>query len=155
MSVLSGQTIRTLGILTPCVDRVEVTWGEKTLTAGLGPAGYDITIDLEETALLRTGDFRLGSSVEYFTMPDNVLGVVHDKSTWARRGLCVQNTVIEPGWRGFLTLEFTNHGTSVISLKPGMPIAQVVFHFLDVPTERPYPADGKYQDQARGPQAAR
>ena len=33
------------------------------------------------------------------------MGIVHDKSTWARRGLVVQNTVIEPGWHGYLTIE--------------------------------------------------
>jgi dCTP deaminase len=39
------------------------------------------------------------------------MGIVHDKSTWARRGLVVQNTVIEPGWHGYqTTIELTNHG---------------------------------------------
>jgi hypothetical protein len=82
-----------------------------------------------------------------------VVGVVHDKSSLARRGIAVQNTVLEPGWRGFLTLEITNHGPEPIMLKSGCAVAQVVFTFLDEPTERPY--RGKYQDQEAGPQAAR
>lgn len=86
-------------------------------------------------------------------MPTDVIGVVHDKSSWARRGLAVQNTVIEPGWRGFLTLELTNHGTRKLHIPKGCPIAQIVFHRLDEPAARPY--DGRYQDQPPGPQPAR
>lgn len=85
-------------------------------------------------------------------MPKNVVGIVHDKSTWARRGLAVQNTVIEPGWRGFLTLELTNHGSVPIKIERAMPIAQIVFHFTD---EETVGYEGKYQDQERGPQEAR
>ena len=86
-------------------------------------------------------------------MPADVIAFVHDKSTWARRGLAAQNTVIEPGWSGFLTLELTNHGHETLSLRAGMPIAQVVFHRLMEPTDAPY--SGRYQDQAEGPQPAR
>lgn len=80
-------------------------------------------------------------------MPNNVVGVVHDKSTWARLGLTVQNTIIEPGWHGYLTLEIVNHSRMNITLKNGMPIAQVLFHFLDETTEQPY--SGKYQNQSK------
>ena len=87
-------------------------------------------------------------------MPSDLLGLVHDKSTWARRGLSVFNTVIEPGWRGFLTLELVNHGQNSLRLVAGQGIAQVVFHVLDEPTEQPYPAEAKYQDQPYGPVGA-
>lgn len=86
-------------------------------------------------------------------MPDDVVGIVHDKSTLARRGLALQNTVIEPGWRGFLTLEISNHGTEPVTLTAGTPIAQVLFHRLDHLAANPY--NGKYQDPERGPQKAR
>lgn len=145
--IASAQTLRILKPVSPFVER-EVCNG---LTYGLGPAGYDIRA--AESFYLTPGTFVLGSSMEEFFMPNNLLGVVHDKSTWARRGLCVQNTVIEPGWRGFLTLEYTNHGTAEIYIKVGDPIAQIVFHILDVPTDSPY--EGKYQDQEAGPQVAR
>ncbi len=85
-------------------------------------------------------------------MPNSVMGIVHDKSSWARHGVAVQNTVIEPGWRGYLTLELTNHSQQTRTIKPGDPIAQIVFHWLDEPTKQPY--EGKYQDQAAGPQEA-
>ena len=88
-------------------------------------------------------------------MPFDVLGVVHDKSSWVRKGICVQNTIIDPGWCGFLTLELTNHwsNTRPCTIRAGTPIAQVVFHRLDQATELPY--SGKYQNQERGPQKAR
>jgi dCTP deaminase len=101
-------------------------------------------------------------------MPNDVIAFVNDKSSWARQGLAVQNTVIEPGWRGYLTIELSNHlpcslmpgereqhsyDGNTIHIFRGDPIAQIVFHKLDYPTEKPY--EGKYQDQEAGPQKAR
>lgn len=151
--ILSDQTIKARGILTPCVDRCE----EHGLSSGLGPAGYDLRLDLGPEWIgerwLFPGNFVLAATLEHFTMPDDIIGIVHDKSSLARRGVSVFNTVIEPGWRGWLTLEIVNHGPDVVSLKQGQGIAQVIFHQLDKPSSRPY--DGKYQDQERGPQGAR
>jgi dCTP deaminase len=130
----------------------------KGTSAGLSPSGYDLRLVLAADASehwLAPGEFLLAATLERFTMPLDLLGIVHDKSTWARRGLSCFNTVIEPGWRGHLTLELVNHGQNTIHLQAGQGIAQVVFHLLDEPTELPYPEDGKYQDQAFGPVAAR
>jgi dCTP deaminase len=155
MTVLSGQTIRRLGIVTPFSERTS----EGGVTHGVGPAGYDLRVNLGEEfddgdeCVIGPGRFQLAATLEHFSMPDDVLGVIHDKSSWARRGLCVQNTVIEPGWRGYLTLELTNHGLEHLVLTQGGAIAQVIFHRLDEPAEHPY--DGKYQDQEPGPQGAR
>jgi dCTP deaminase len=148
--ILSAQTIRSRGILDPFIERDRF----KGTSAGLSPAGYDLRLVLADQAddhWLAPGEFLLAAALERFTMPNDLLGLVHDKSTWARRGLSVFNTVIEPGWRGFLTLELVNHGQNSIHLQAGQGIAQVVFHQLDVATELPYPDDGKYQDQAYGP----
>lgn len=153
MTVLSAQTIAIRGILTPCEPRTE----EYGLTYGLGPCGYDLRLDLGPRSAparaLVPGQFLLAATVERFSMPDDVMGRVCDKSTLARRGLSVFNTVIEPGWRGFLTLELVNHGAEPIMLKQGQAIAQVLFEFLDYPTAIRY--EGKYQDQEAGPQPAR
>lgn len=130
----------------------------KGTSAGLSPAGYDLRLVLADDASdhwLAPGEFLLAAALEKFHMPGDLLGLVHDKSTWARRGLSVFNTVIEPGWRGFLTLELINHGPNTIHLQAGQGIAQVVFHRLDNATDSPYPEDGKYQDQDYGPVAAR
>jgi len=121
------------------------------MSYGLSPAGYDIRIG--QDILLKPGKFALASSIERFNMPTDVLGTVHDKSTWARRGLAVQTTVVECGWKGHLTLELTNHSDANISLKHGMPIAQIIFHQLQEPTDQPYA--GKYQDQPNEPTPAR
>lgn len=142
MTVLSAQTIRRLGIFTPFHERTK----HLGMTFGLGPAGYDVRI--AESVTLRPGDAILASTMEHFSMPSDVLGQVVDKSTWARQFLAVQNTVIEPGWRGFLTLELTNHGGPsgrTLRIERGTPIAQIVLFRLDEPTEAPY--SGKYQDQ--------
>lgn len=149
MTILSAQSIMMRHLLHPMHPRTECAG----LTYGLGPAGYDVRLD--GFIHLPAGGFSLASTMEEFFMPYDVLGVVHDKSTWARRGVTVQNTVIEPGWHGFLTLELVNHSAAYLNLHAGTPIAQVVFHLLDEPTNSPYPGDGKYQNQERGPQVAR
>lgn len=156
---LSRQTIRALGILTPCHDRF-VLLG---LTAGLGPCGYDVQADfgnddqhevIREMTMPANGKIYLIAAQERFNMPNNVVGLVCDKSTWARgHGVVVQNTIIEPGWQGFLTLELSNQGQEEVTILRGMPIAQVIFSFLDQPTDLPY--QGKYQNQLPGPQKAK
>lgn len=120
------------------------------MTFGLSFAGYDIRT--QQGFSFKPGSFRLLSSVEHFHMPNDVIGFVHDKSTWARQGIAVQNTVIEPGWRGFLTLEVTNHGMHMVTVREGDPIAQIVFHKMAARPQMTYA--GKYQDQPEYPVAA-
>jgi dCTP deaminase len=130
---------------------------------GLSEAGYDIRIkqdltfhrlydDMQVTmgANKRSSRFALASSIEEFHMPSNLVGVVHDKSTWARRGIGVFNTVIEPGWEGFLTLEIVYHGDETLFIPAGSGIAQVLFS--EVSNRAQY--SGKYQCQADEPVAA-
>jgi dCTP deaminase len=167
MTILSAQTIRGLcavngaHMVSPFNDRLV----NNGLSGGLTCAGYDLRIaqdivlypvTLPNLVLKMFGakrpSFSLASAIEKFHMPVNVMGFVLDKSTWARQGLAVQTTCIEPGWNGYLTLELTNHGDAIISLEKGMPIAQVVFHRLDKFTDHPY--SGKYSDQGPEPQEA-
>lgn len=150
--ILSGQTIRTLcgtpfAMLTPFAERTR----ENGMTFGLGPAGYDVRI--KQGFDLSPGQFVLASTVEHFVMPNDVLATVMDKSTWARRGLSLFNTVIEPGWEGWLTLELVNQSKDQISIAPGSPIAQVIFQRLDQRTCQPYA--GKFQMQENRPVGAR
>lgn len=95
--------------------------------------------------------FTLASAIEEFDMPDSLLGIVHDKSSWARKGLSVFNTVIEPGWKGFLTLELVFHGNEPVIIPYGSGIAQVIFHSL----ENPSAYKGKYQNQPNEPVRAK
>lgn len=170
MTILSAQTIRKLRLIDPMEERQQ---HESGCSFGLSACGYDVRLDQDIT--ITPGCFVLASTMEKFHMPYDVVGKVHDKSTWARRGLAVQNTVIEPGWSGYLTMEISCNifghrlfaekwdlpygkvvegGKSVyydnqqIVLKAGTPIAQILFQFLDEATEKPY--NGKYQNQERG-----
>jgi dCTP deaminase len=138
---------------------------EHGVSHGLAEVGYDIRI--KQTVQFRPsnsggrieryeeglepsyadGSFILASAIEEFKMPDHLMGIVHDKSSWARKGLSVFNTVIEPGWRGFLTLELVYHGQEPLLIPAGAGIAQVVFHQISAPAVY----DGKYQDQADRP----
>lgn len=136
-------------MLDPFVERQQ---HERSGTSfGLSACGYDVRV--AQKRRLGPGDFVLASTLERFVMPNDVMAQVADKSTWARRGLAVQNTIIEPGWEGWLTLELTNHGSNIISLQEGTPIAQIIFMRLDQPTEQPY--EGKYQNQENRPVEAR
>lgn len=129
---------------------------------GLSEAGYDIRIKqdivfdgrsacaVHKNGSWSNGRFCLASAIEEFQMPPNLVGVVHDKSTWARQGLSVFNTVIEPGWFGWLTLELVYHGNDLLRIPAGTGIAQVVFHLT---TESAQYA-GKYQNQEDKPQEA-
>lgn len=99
------------------------------------------------------GKFIIASAIEEFQMPTNLVGIVHDKSTWARKGLSVLNTCIEPGWNGFLTLELVYHGQEDLIIPAGSGIAQVIFH--ELVEHRSYGPDGKYQDQPNHPVEAK
>ena len=72
-------------------------------------------------------------------MPSDVLGQVCDKSTWARRGVAVQNTIIEPGWRGYLTVELTNHSGEPFGVADLAPWYDRVEHVLGVRERTDWP----------------
>ena len=133
---------------------------------GLAEAGYDIRINQEisfkpggiagchiivDNGEPEWGRFCIASAMEEFDMPADLVGIVHDKSTWARQGLSVFNTVIEPGWNGFLTLELVFHGSKEIIIPAGAGIAQVIFSSLV--HDAAY--TGKYQDQEDAPVPSR
>lgn len=120
------------------------------VTHGMSEAGYDIRVK-QDIVLHPFRRFRLASSVERFSMPAHLVGIVHDKSSWARRGLSVFNTVIEPGWRGFLTLELMYYGWKVLRIPAGSGIAQVIFHETKVPMTY----SGRYQNQENEPVPAK
>ena len=134
---------------------------------GLSEAGYDIRLKQEvifdaydshcRSATCTVDGYRqqanrfcIASAIEEFQMPCNLIGVVHDKSTWARKCLSVFNTVIEPGWNGFLTLELVYHSGGILKLPAGVGIAQVIFS--ETISNANY--SGKYQNQANKPISA-
>jgi dCTP deaminase len=151
--ILSAQTIRalcldgrSLPLVMPFSERAVV----RGRSHGLSAASYDVRC--AQSFRLFPGDFLLASTVERVCLPADLLAFVKDKSSWARIGVAVQNTLIDPGFRGHVTLELSNHSPRYVDVEEGDPIAQLVFCRLDQPTDLPY--SGKYQDQGRDPQPA-
>lgn len=134
----------------PIADMVPEKRREHGVSYGLTEAGYDVRVK-QEIILSPAKRFTLASTVERFEMPPYLVGVVHDKSTWARLGLSVRNTVIEPAWEGWLTLELTYDGDGLLVIPAGAGIAQVLFHELHAPAHYV----GKYQGQEDRPVEAR
>lgn len=145
----------------PIKDMAESKIKEHGVSYGLGEAGYDIRIAQEVwfspkqgivviDGAAYDGRFALASAIEEFDMPTSLVGIVHDKSTWARKGLSVFNTVIENGWKGFLTLELVYHGTEDLIIPAGAGIAQVIFH----KTSMDACYSGKYANQPNRPVSA-
>ncbi len=122
---------------------------ESNTTFGLSGNGYDIR--LRQSILVQPKQFVLGSSIEEFQMPANLVGVVHDKSSNIRQGISVFNSVIDSGWNGFLTLEIYNHSNAAIQLMAGMGIAHILFHEVVHPTIY----EGVYQNQPDRPVAGK
>ena len=157
----------TLFLSAPIKDMLPSKVRHNGVSHGLAEAGYDIRIKQRIEFMPANGavpyhrtyvsgeyfpsNFVLASAIEEFDMPDNLVGIVHDKSTWARRGLSVFNTVIEPGWKGFLTLELVYHGHKPLVIEAGSGIAQVIFHR----TIERASYDGKYQNQPDKPVEAK
>ncbi len=151
--------------LAPIKNMVGTKQKEHGVSWGLSEAGYDIRIKQAVRFYRKDGHisarvdgvihgdsrFVLASAIEEFDMPDCLVGIVHDKSTWARRGLSVFNTVIEPGFKGGLTLELVYHGNTELIIPAGSGIAQVLFHKIS----RPARYEGKYQGQSSDPEPAR
>ncbi len=162
--IINGKSLLALKPLEPMLDcKVK----EHGVSHGLAEVGYDIRIKQEVTFekrqypsgkhwiavvddFIEGEKFCIASTIERFQMPPNLVGVVHDKSTWARRGLSVFNTVIEPSWNGFLTLELVYHGNEDLHIPAGSGIAQVIFHEILEPAYY----EGKYSNQEDRPVSA-
>src|SRR5262249_31629934 len=122
--ILPAQEIRRRGVSSaPMIWPFVARSIHNGMTFGLRRAGYDVRI--AETVWFCSRRFVLASTIERFEMPTTVLAQVCDKSSWARRGVAVQNTIIEPGWRGHLTLEITYACWRSLRICAGDPIAQI------------------------------
>jgi dCTP deaminase len=101
-----------------------------------------------DTTIINAGDFVLCRSVEYFRIPEDVVGVVVGKSTYARCGLIVNCTPMEPGWHGELTIELHNASQHAIKVYANEGIAQVMFFRGERPAITYADKRGKYQGQS-------
>lgn len=81
----------------------------------------------EKHFTIKPGEFVLGHTVEYFKMPRDVMAVCLGKSTYARLGLIVNVTPLEPSWEGQVTLELQNPTYKPIRVYTNEGICQFVF----------------------------
>jgi len=111
-----------------------------------------------EEFILHPGDFVLGTTRERVEIPADLLATVEGRSSLGRLAVVIHATagIVDPGYKGQITLELSNLGTAPVALTPGMRVSQLIFTELKQAAHRPYGTDrgSKYQNQV-GPQASR
>jgi dCTP deaminase len=120
-------------------------------SAIVDPKNFDASsfVDMQSNVcIIPPNSFALARTVEYFRIPRNVLTICLGKSTYARCGIIVNITPLEPEWEGHVTLEFSNTTPLPAKIYANEGIAQVVFFESDEPCETSYrDRSGKYQGQ--------
>jgi dCTP deaminase len=108
-----------------------------------------VDVEVGDKLYLHPGQFVLGATLEFLSLPHDLGAYVVGRSSWGRAGLLVATAIfVQPGFSGCLTLELVNHGESPIALYPGSRIAQLVVHELPSRTAHYY---GKDDDKYIGP----
>jgi dCTP deaminase len=118
-----------------------------------------VEVSSDEAFILHPGEFVLGSTFEYVSLPNDIAARLEGKSSLGRLCLLTHSTAgfVDPGFEGHVTLELSNVATLPIKLWPGMKIGQLCFFQLSSPSENPYGSEkygSRYQGQ-RGPTASR
>ncbi len=149
--------------------------GDKVISYGVSSYGYDVrcsedfkiftnvhsaTVDPKnfdtnsfvdvrgDHCIIPPNSFALARTVEYFRIPRNVLTICLGKSTYARCGIIVNVTPLEPEWEGHVTLEFSNTTTLPAKVYANEGVAQMLFFESDEVCETSYKdRGGKYQGQ--------
>jgi len=172
MGVLSDWQIQSDIVIRPLADE-RVKPG--TISYGVSSYGYDVRVgrhfkvftnvrcavvdpkhfdsnsfvDVEgDHCLIPPNSFALAETVEYLEIPRDVIAICVGKSTYARCGIIVNVTPLEPEWRGKITLEISNTTPLPAKIYANEGIAQILFLRAEKVCETSY-ADkkGKYQDQ--------
>ncbi len=156
-------------------SQIRMVDGKRVISFGTSSYGYDVRCAPEfkiftnihssivdpkhfddNSFVERTGDsciippnsFALARTVEYFRIPRNVLTVCLGKSTYARCGIIVNVTPLEPEWEGHVTLEFSNTTPLPAKIYANEGVAQMLFFASDEVCETSYrDRGGKYQGQ--------
>jgi dCTP deaminase len=101
-----------------------------------------------KVCVIPPNSFVLARSLEYFKIPRNVLCLCTGKSTYARIGVIVNVTPLEPSWEGYITMEISNTSPSPVRIYADEGIGQVVFFESDKQCEISYSdRKGRYQAQ--------
>ena len=176
MSVLSDKWIRKMskeeGMISPFEEKQ--VRGD-SISYGLSSFGYDARVSDEfkiftnvnseivdpknfkptnfvtkntSECIIPPNSFVLARTVEKFKIPDDVLVICLGKSTYARCGIIVNVTPLEPGWEGYVTLEFSNTTPLPAKIYANEGVAQMIFFESDQVCETSYKdRGGKYQGQ--------
>ena len=137
-------------------DMVREVAGQRVVSFGTSSYGYDIRCsnefklftNLNSTIVDPPNSFALARTLEYFRIPRNVLVLCLGKSTYARCGIIVNVTPLEPEWEGHVTLEFSNTTPLPAKIYANEGVAQVIFIESDEVCETSYrDRGGKYQGQ--------
>lgn len=107
--------------------------------------------ELESPLTVSPGTFILTTTLERVEIPDDMVAHVLGRSSLGRLGISVHQTAgyIDPGFKGQITLELSNHGPAPVSLSPGQRICQIVFEELSSPALEPYGHEkSQYQNQS-------
>ena len=120
-------------------------------SAIVDPKNFDANsfVDLKaNVCIIPPNSFALARTVEYFRIPRNVLTICLGKSTYARCGIIVNVTPLEPEWEGHVTLEFSNTTTLPAKIYANEGVAQMLFFESDEVCDVSYKdRGGKYQGQ--------
>ncbi len=100
----------------------------------------DFEVPYGRNFVLHPGQFILAPLFEHFSLPDDLLGRLDGKSSLGRLGIIVHQTagIVDPGFRGSLTLELSNAGKLPVALYPYMPIATITFETISSVISKPY-----------------
>ena len=120
------------------------------LSTCLNPAGYDLRCS-EEIAL-KPKHYELVATLETVELGLEVVAFLHIRSSLAREGVIGSFAVVDPGFRGQLTLNLHNVSEKAIMLRKGERIVQIVFHNLGSAAQKGY--NGSYQN-SRGTVSSR
>ena len=164
------------GMIEPFVSQqIKEENGKKKISYGVSSYGYDVRVSREfkiftnvhsavvdpkkfdkrslvemesDVCIIPPNSFALGRTVEYFKIPRNVLTICLGKSTYARCGIIVNVTPLEPEWEGHVTLEFSNTTNLPAYIYANEGVAQMIFLESDEACDISYKdRAGKYQGQ--------
>lgn len=120
----------------------EIKLEPNDLDACLNPAGYDLRCSKE--VILKPKQHVLVATMETVELGLNVAAFMHIRSSLAREGVIGSFAVVDPGFRGQLTLHLHNVSNKEITLAEGERIVQIVFHILASSAKKGY--NGSYQN---------
>ncbi|URQ62797.1 dCTP deaminase [SAR86 cluster bacterium] len=122
-----------------------------TFSSVVDPKNFDDKsfVDIQDSeCIIPPNSFALARTVEYFKIPRSILTLCLGKSTYARCGIIVNVTPLEPEWEGHVTLEFSNTTNLPAKIYANEGVAQMLFFESDQVCKTSYKdRGGKYQGQ--------